>query len=151
MSYKAGASPATPESVACNVPTTVCASVLTAGTAPSAAVVDGSPAASDVSNWIVLPSADTNCVVARYSWYAWVHCAAVVPAWVAAAGTGGAVVGSVPEPSSACSCVYSAGVRPVPPIGLSGPVTPVNSLDACSCVVAAPIAEASSHAGVDSL
>src|SRR3984957_11709522 len=151
MSYRAGASPATPESVACSVGTMVCASALTAGTALSAAVVDGSPAASDVSNWIVLPSADTNCVVARYSWGACARWVAVVPAWATAAGTGGAVAGSVPEPSSACSCVYSAGVKPVVPIGLSGPVTAVNTGSFCSCVVAAAIAAASSQAGVDSL
>src|SRR5258708_31209015 len=77
MSYSAGASPVTPESVACSVGAADCAAVRTAGTALSAAVVDGSPAFSDAWNWIVLPSADTNCVVARYSWYACVHCAAV--------------------------------------------------------------------------
>jgi hypothetical protein len=70
MSYSAGASPVTPQSVACSTGTTAPAASRIAGTALSAAVVDGSPAASDVSNWIVLPSADTNWEVARYSWYA---------------------------------------------------------------------------------
>src|ERR1700722_15141874 len=148
----AGASPVTPWSVACSVGTTAAASVRTAGTALSAAVVDGSPAVSDASNWIVLPSGDTNCAVARYSWYASAHCAPVIPAAVAAAGSAGGVAENGPEPSSACSSVYSAGVKPAPPTGLSGPVTPLNTpLSAVSCVVAAWIAAASCQAGTDSL
>ena len=75
----------------------------------------------------------------------------MIPAWAAAAGTGGAVAGSVPEPSSVCNCVYSAGVKPVPPTGLSGPVTPVNTGSFWSCAVAVAIAGALSQAGVDSL
>ncbi len=61
-------------------------------------------------------------------------------------GTGGGVVGEAsPDPSSACSCVYSADVKPVPPIGLSGPVTPVNTDSFWSCAVAVAIAGALSQ------
>src|SRR4029077_7447787 len=134
----------------CRTGTTDAAASRTAGTALSAAVVDGSPAASEVWNWIVLPSVETNCCVARYSWYAPFHWAAVtLPA--GAAGTGGTVAGSGPEPSTVCSALYWTGVNPVPPTGLSGPVTPVNSLDAPSFTVAAWMADASSQAGTGSL
>ena len=105
---------------------TVAASARRAGTAFSAAVLLGSPAVSPVWNWIVVPAGSTYCAVARYSWYACVHSVGVtLPA--NAAGMAGAVAGSGPEPSAACSAVYSAGVNPAPPTGLSGPVTPVNS------------------------
>ena len=63
----------------------------------------------------------------------------------------GAVAGSGPEPSAACSAVYSAGVNPAPPTGLSGPVTPVKSGLCSSWVVAAAMTAGSSQAGVDSL
>ena len=42
-------------------------------------------------------------------------------------------------------------MNPAPPTGLSGPVTPVNSLDAWSFAVAAAMAGASSQAGTGSL
>src|SRR6185437_14331306 len=93
MSYSAGASPVTPESTACSVPAAAVAASRAAGVAFMAAVVDGSPADSEVSNWIVLPT------------------------------------------------------------GLSGPVTPENTVSFDSCVVAASICEAvaGSQAGEDSL
>jgi hypothetical protein len=68
MSWKAGASPATPYAVAPRVLAAAAASARTAGTAFIAAVVDGSPAFRPVSNWIVRPSGLTYCAVARYAW-----------------------------------------------------------------------------------
>jgi hypothetical protein len=65
MSQKAGASPPTPYSVAPSVLATAAASMRIAGTARSAAVVEGSPAVSPVRNWIVSPSGLTYCAVAR--------------------------------------------------------------------------------------
>jgi hypothetical protein len=136
--------------VACSVVATVAASARSAGTAFSAAVPLGSPAVSPVSNWIVVPAESTYCAVARYSWYAPAHWVGVtLPA--NAVGTAGAVAGSVPAPSTACSAVYSAGVNPVPPTGFSGPVTPVNSGLCSSCVVAAATTAGSSQTGTDNL
>ena len=93
-----------------------------------------------------MPAALTNCAVARYVWYACVRDQAGELGRHRSARNG-----SVPEPSAACSSVYSAGVNPVPPTGLSGPVTPVNSPLALSWLVAAAMACGSSQAGVDSL
>ena len=90
--------------------------------------------------------------MARYSWYVSVHCAAETPACATAAGSAGDVTGSGPEPSSACSWTYCAGVKPAPPTGLSGPLTPLKTpLAAVSCAPAFSIAAVSCQAGTVSL
>ncbi len=97
MSYSAGASPPTPESVAPTVAATRLISARMAGTACRAGVPPGSPAFRPTENCTVRPSALMKLAVARYSWYARaVTCAFSVP--------GAGTAGSAPAgPRRACS------------------------------------------------